>query len=412
MPFEIGALGDILFALLALAIGYSIITFGKFIANLMPDLPLIGSFLRTHIIEYTNDAGTWLVNESKASFLRVQHLLADTEWMFVSPLIALVKVLTHHADQISTLHNTTIPDAKSSAVNSAHAYTNTQVTTVNAALHSEVSNRHGADTSLASDIRAVEHYVNGDFLSAIRRDVSAEVHSLDTTLTGEIGTINQHIEDQLTNVWNSVHALQTAVASTLPAEIAQQARQEAAALAQAQQQDLATLRQTASALTAAIASGVTGAESYAKDLIGNLQSALDSKLHTVQVALTGQLSGDLTTVNKRIDQISGQVSIDHSQINGLDTAVTATIPLAIGAIASQVASITSEISNCMVTVCPGPNNITSVIEHMLSALEAVSEVGFIAGAIKEPVGTANALAPLLGTVDQLAVSTLDTLLSL
>lgn len=412
MPFEIAALGDVLFALLAMAIGYAIITFGKFLANLIPNLPLIGSFLRDGVIRLTFDAGAWLMGAAHSSFARIQHLIADTHWLIVSPIAALISALDHHASQISTLHNVDIPAARDSAVATAHGYTDSVHAAIASALTVEHDNRISSQTHLANDIRAVEHWIDTTVTSGIRSDISTAVGNAERAITATLDTFEQHVEDQMTNVWADIHALQTSVSETIPKDIAAVAANAAKAVAAAEQQDIATLRQTAAALQTAIASGVAGAEHYAHNLAANLQGNLDRRLHTVQVALTGNIRADIGAVNGKLDALIGKQSIDQSQINGLDTAVTVAIPATIGALATQIATITSEVDNCMVTQCAGPNNIENVIERLLGGLSTLAEIGYIAAAVKDPTGTAAGTAPYLDGIDSLANGALNALLSL
>lgn len=184
----------------------------------------------------------------------------------------------------------------------------------------------------------------------------------------EVDALQSKIEAELAPISGQLSELQKLAGTTLPAEIAtaaQTAANEVNAAKQALLSDLAAQAKTE-------------------------QQALSSGLSTLQ----------------------GEIAIDNSQIGSLDQAVGITIPAAISAVAAQTLALSLEVDNCMVSVCGGPNSLENALKGLEGLFSITGELGFLAAAIKDPVGTADVLESVVGGIVSDAESIFDGLLSL
>jgi len=133
------------------------------------------------------------------------------------------------------------------------------------------------------------------------------------------------------------------------------------------------------------------------------------------------ITADISALNTKITGISDTLGPLHDQVN-LNTAQLApfeavgavALPTLLATLGSTLNKLKTKVDECMVDNCDttSPNYLKTALLHLLVGLTDVAELAFLAEAIHDPVGVANAISPSLEAVDAGAVATLNALLSL
>jgi len=108
---------------------------------------------------------------------------------------------------------------------------------------------------------------------------------------------------------------------------------------------------------------------------------------TVTVA-AGAIDAVIGPIEREIVDELKRVLGDIDPLRGL---AALSIPAAIGLVASLVQTLARTVEDCAVSKCGGPNDISNVLKSILGVVETGAEVGFLAEAITDPVGTERAL---------------------
>lgn len=353
----------------------------------------------------------------------LHDLIMSLTWSFSQLFGLITGIFSNHAAALDHIAGTTVPQA----ITTANGHANTAVAGERArATHAEQQLAQAAAQagSAAAAVKALVGIVgHGTVESDIAQARGEAVSSAKSYTDQQAHDLVAEMQSKLAGVWSAIKPLQTAVSTTIPAEIRQAADQAAAtassdaAAVQAQltarvvalqdqldstRSDLQDAISSASAAQAAVsASDLTTAEGQAQAAAGVAQAAAAAQAAAGLATAVGALQKEIDAANGAIAAGSATTTIRLPALPDVSIPGTIAVPIAVGALAQAVAGVLEEVDSCMVSNCgSGPNNIGNVLKTLLGAGLDLAEFGFIAAAIKDPTGTADALAPLLGTIDQ------------
>ncbi len=144
-------------------------------------------------------------------------------------------------------------------------------------------------------------------------------------------------------------------------------------------------------------------------LAGDINRTAD-RVHALEVYQVHALPAVITAQSDKVIN----PAIDHlTQVTEQEIAAAKADALAaVATVATTVTSLAEEYARCAVTMCAGPNQIASVLNDLLQATSFAAEFGFLGAAIKDPVGTANALDATIGGLFDAGHNLFDALLSI
>lgn len=259
----------------------------------------------------------------------------------------------------------------------------------------------------------------------------AEADAQAAIATAQASLISQLGQDSVT-----LSTISQVLNYTLPNEIAEQLATNNATENQALTAQTSALSQQIAGLQSQITTlanqnaTATQAITTATATLNDLQSATEldegaiAQQQQIITAAQATITANTTAISDLYTQITGisdtlapiqaAQTLQTSQISSIESDLDLAIPTAIAALSTQITSLKTQVDECSVDNCDptNPNNIRNVLKDLLGLFTAAAEIGFIAEAIHDPTGTANALAPLLDGIDSSAVATLDALLSL
>jgi hypothetical protein len=434
MPFLLVGIGDIAYTALLFLLAAAVGTLTAVILRHVPNPSIFGahplSFIPDALHAITDD----LQNASDSSLHRLHDLIVDIGYIDNLIVSDIVHAIDHALRHVAYLYNTTIPSAASDVqqfasdiVGSLRQDVSTDVSVINAGVQ-----------GVRDGISHFENYVNNQLAPSIEQDISQAASNALNTAEDYASQATHDLAAQMTaalgGVWSAISTLQTAVTQTLPDEIQRQAASDAAALQSGLQSVYADISNVTNALTGQITSVSqqdASALSNALDNVNNKITSLGSSLTTNLQQAVSNLSNTITTTagqvtayaQTQLDTAVGGVQQEITTLQQvaqvtlpavLDTvpATVITVPAAVAALAGSIAGLISEVDNCMVTTCDGPNNISSVLNKLWNGITDVGELGFLAAAIKDPQGTAGGLEAVWDGVFSAAHDTFDALLSL
>jgi hypothetical protein len=316
--------------------------------------------------------------------------------------------------KIATVVNTTIPNSTAGIEDKANAYTDSHLAATLAqaeqysdTLHNELENdiavaKAEAENAAQSDATAVQDSLvarlQGDesTLSALATEVTTTIPTeIQTEINKSVATENQALTAAITPLQQQLALLQQQMANE---QSAIAANNQAIATAQ---QNIATLNQAQETDEGAIAAQ--------QQIIANAQADIATSTTAIS-----DLETQITGISGTLAPIQATQQLQTQQISTIDIATEVSIPVALAALSTKLSALQTTVDECSVDNCDtaNPNNIQNVLRDLLELLTAAAEIGFIAEAIKDPLGTADALAPFLNTIDASAVDTLNLLLEL
>jgi hypothetical protein len=371
-----------------------------------------------HPLAFISEGITALGNQFANS---ASDLLGDIANVFIQPVRMLVGLFQrvfngHAANHNATAHviNTVIPAATSGLLADANTYTDnhlettlTEAETYANTLHNELVNdiavaKAEAENQAQSDVTAVQN----DLISRLQGDeatLQALSTEVTTTLPAEIETqINESVATENQRLTAAITPLQQQIA-TLQTQMANE------------QAAIANANATITSATAAIQS-LSSQEVVDEGAIAQQQTIIASAQTDIATSTTAisTLESQITSISSTLSPIQATQQLQTSTLNQIVPIVETSLPVAIAAISATVNSLKTDVDECMVDNCDtaNPNNIQNVLRDLLALLTAAAEIGFIAEAVKDPLGTADALAPFLNGIDTSAVDTLNLLLEL
>lgn len=327
------------------------------------------------------------------------------------------RIFNAHAtthNKIATVVTTTIPNATAGLLTSAENYT---------------------DTKLSANLVQAE-----DYADTLRTDLESEIATAkadaENAALNDAQNVQQNLINRLQGDETTLAALSTEVTVTIPneveAEINESVATENAALtaqltpiqteiAQLQQQvqnEQSNIAASNAAISAANANIQTlqSAENVDDDAIASEQQTIATAQADIATSTTAisDLYTQITSISSTLAPIQAAQQLNTSTLNEITPIVEVGLPTALAALSTKLTNLQTDVDECMVDNCDtaNPNNIQNVLRDLLGLLTAAAEIGFIAEAIKDPIGTANALSPLLEGIDTSATDTLNLLLDL
>lgn len=412
MPFAVADIGALLFAVLCLSVGYSILTFGKFIAALIPSVPIIGSAIRNAILSASEAAGNFLLDLTHASWSRVVMITNDLVYITNFLPSRIIRLFEHHSAQLQTVQHTSIPTAVGVETSNRVNDVNTEEASRKQAIDNVQSDLHSAEVSLQNNINTLGDKTVPAEIETARAGVEHDLSQVSSNLQNNIDSLSRTLVSDLSAVWEAVRPLQTAVSSTIPAELAAEATRANQVIAEAKQ---AVLSQLSDAITS-INGEITTAEGLAASALDRAVQGIDADLNNTivaeQNALIAAKNDILLQLQTATGKLQGAIDIDNANIGTLQTVTALAIPAAIAAVATGVASITREFEECGVTSCDGPNSLQNQLSKLGGLLSITGELGFLAEAIKDPQGTEEAIQGTLSGLYNTGHSLIDDLLAL
>jgi hypothetical protein len=411
---DLGSIDVVSFAAFLLLGEYSFGWVVKKVASVFPDPSIFGWHPLAFIQEGINGFGNQFETSAK-------QLGAPLVNVFIQPIRQILGLFqrSHNATasahrKISTIVNTTIPAATTGLVDKANTYTDNQVQVTLTSAEAYTDKIH---TELVNDI-------------ALAKADAANVAQADATKV-QSDLISRRQGDEVT-----LAALSTEVTTTIPDEIEKEINEsvatENAALTAAitpLQKQLAELEQSVSneqasitAANAAIADANTEitklsqSEVVDEGAIAAQQTTIAAAQATIATSTTAisDLYTQITGVSNTLAPVVAAQQLNTSAISTIEPIVETALPVAIATISTVVNNLKTDVDECMVDNCDtaNPNNIQNVLRHLLELFTAAAEIGFIAEAVRDPLGVASTLAPILDAIDSSATDTLNALLEL
>jgi hypothetical protein len=322
--------------------------------------------------------------------------------------------ITGAHNKVATLHNTTIPKAQADAVASANEYTNASIAT------------------LQGDAVAAQAKLVTDQDAAI---AAAKLESASGT-TMAFTLFHDALMARIAEDTTTYNAIESEIATELPLEVGNAAQAAAATEDQALSAQATTSQTTLDALNNKLTNaenGVTVARTNiaaAEEQLAVLlpsPAASQTEITALQRTITTS-TDDINQLIQTIDDLESQITgvsdtlgrVHTTQalrtINHTPTEIGAVVGLAtvVGLMAKTLWSLKTKVDTCMVDNCDttNPNNIHNILKDILASITAASEIGYVTSAIADPVGFANAQAPVMEGVDASAVSLLNSILGI
>jgi uncharacterized membrane protein len=434
MPLAIADIAPLLYALLTLALAICALLLAKVIAQMIPNLPVIGSSLRDAITGAGNTVYQFLIGQAHGAWTVAHDIITDVVWADKWIANYTVQCISHLGDQASHIWATLEQDAIN-LQNNINTVVDSTIPVAISTLSDQVLREIGATaTSLQNNIDRVVDDTIPQAISDENAKVDALISSTATSLQNNINSLAQDVTNDLAQVWDSIGPLQTAVSTTLPGLIAEEAASQAAAtsaaaatahaeLVTATQNLQSNLNNVQAGLTESITNATAASQALAQADLNTAEgvSAAQAAQATVaaeavsQAALTFQaeaLQQQIDQNQQQIDTLEATQTISLPQVYGITSPGTITVPLAVAALATEVVAVTTEIGECMVTSCDGPNSLENNLLRLSGLFSTVGELSFVAAAVKDPQGTADALSDVVSGFWDAGESLFDTLLAL
>ena len=385
-----------------------------FIGKHFPNPSLFGWHPLNFILKGVQDMGQAMVDTAQLVMRPIVALLLTPIHLIESLFQRTTNTIAGAHNKTTTLHNVTIPQAQRDAVATSNNYTDTELIALRDNLTTAIDKLRTDTTNAIADVR-----------TAAINDTKSEFAALDTQLLAKLAG------DEAT-----VATLASEIQTTLPAEI-QTAVNDAKAAEQQQlnataanlQSQITSLNQQIATAQAGIASAVqtiTSAESTLAQLEANGVTT-GAEIQALQTTITtatddyNQLVQTVTDLNNQITGISqtlGTVQSAQQLTTTTDNTITALgatgLVAVVAAIATKLTSLSNYVDTCVVQTCDEtkPTGLKPSLLALLALLTDAAEIAAIAAMVKDPVGSADALAPTLDTIATGAIDTWDALLSL
>ena len=287
----------------------------------------------------------------------------------------------------------------------------------------------------ASAIVSADTYAD-ELHTLVQGDVAAGITASKDAAAQAITTFEQTLIARVVGDETLLGALTNTVDTKVPSEIssavtsavATQAQRDVTATAALQSQitalqtQIATLsaRVTTDELIISTAQSQLTQMGNATVVDAQTVAALQTQIANARVDIAtsttaiSDLYTQLTGISDTLGPVQTAQQLNTAQLAPFEGLTSVMLPTAIATIAATLTSLKTKVDTCVVENCDpaNPNNIRNVLKDLLGLLTAAAEIGFIAEAVRDPLGTANTLAPLLDSIDAGAVGTLNALLSL
>lgn len=456
IPFALSALADLGFALFLAGMVWIINWLLGWIGRVIPNPGIFGFHPLGFIKSGLETGSTDLQNAMDSCVLRVRDAILVIAHTLTGMFKRLHRATARVQNNVAHTNKVVIPAAQQFAIATANGHTDQSI----ADLDSDISaarwnwEQHHTEADALADITLanLRGGVTYDLLGMMARTLLAADQHADTNLAqaesytdqssaavakqahAELAQTEADLVKRLQGDEGILSSLTYDISTEVPTEIAKAVsdsyNKEQANLvstAQSLQKELETIQKEIDSLAARItADEATIADNTAK--LVQLQSAettdataitaaqkaistAQSDIATSQTAIS-DLQKTIAAQGDTLAQVQTAQVLNTSQLGTFETVGAPTLVATIAALAGGLSSLKTEVDQCSVTTCYGPNNISNVLKKVLQDLLAAGELGFIYEAIHDPTGTANVVSPTLETIDSLANATLGQLLEL
>jgi hypothetical protein len=126
------------------------------------------------------------------------------------------------------------------------------------------------------------------------------------------------------------------------------------------------------------------------------------------------LNNQITGISTTLDQVQAAQQLTTANYNAVTGLGATGLVATIAAITTWIGKTQTYLDECVVQTCDEtkPNGLKNSLLALAALLTDAAEIAFIAEAIGDPEGTANALAPSLDAIASGAIDTWDALLDL
>ena len=412
MPFALDALATIAGALAVFLFAMIAASLVGWLKSTLPNPSILGYHPLGFLDGWLNDLEAWLVGQADSQLGALHDLIGDLvhieHWITAATLRALTLSFTY----IDHLNNAVIPNSISAGLAGLLNDINQNFENKNDS-NAAVAGAVAAAASAAAGIRELIGTVtHGSVEGDISAEAAAAKTNADSYTDQAVGNLSNSVANSLTNVWNAITPLQTAVATTLPADIEKEAATAAATEASDAQTAASALAATANQLTGQLATAQTQLSAAITAAEGTAVTSAESVAASNLAAAVTALQDQLDSVNKELAQLAATTTITLPQPADVTAPATITIPLAVTGLAAAVAAITTEVDECMVSTCGGPNNYLNLLNGLVTGATLAELLLWISDVAKDPSGEATAFASIASGLYTEGHALIDGLLSL
>lgn len=455
---EIGALPLVAVAAAATLLEYIVGWIIKKVAELFPNPSVFG----WHPLGFINEGLNYFGNAVNTQAAAQVHILKT---VFITPVRATIGMIQRLGNATGSAHNkisaivvTHIPSAVRQAVDLAEHYVTGQVTNIDTQVSGAAdrlvtlpsvaqaktlltdAKRYGGlgwDVTAAAAGAIVSA---GDYAESLARqaasDLTTAINGVNQAYQKAVNDLHTELVKQLTGDEALLATLAQTVNFTLPAQMQKaitaaqtnetkqindatsklqgeidSLQSQVTALNQATATDEANIR-TAQANITTLQSATTvdeAAIATERQTILTAQSDILSNITSIQ-----DLNTKITGISNTLAPIQTAQQLNTTQLAPFEGAGDVALPVALATISATLNSLKTKVDTCTVDTCDptSPQNIRNVLKDLLGTIMAAAEIGFVAEAIRDPLGTASALAPILEGIDNGATSTFDDLMGL
>lgn len=384
------------------------------IAQHFPNPSILGWHPLNFILGGFQQAGQIFVSAADDIIEPVVSLILTPIHLFKAIFQRITNGLAYAHNKIATLFNDTIPQAKHDAISTSENYTDESLGQLSAQLHSTIDDLRTTTNQAIKDAQAEAILGAQQALTTMEQQLLTRISGDETILaaiTTEIQTtLPDDVQAQINQVIATENQQLTATTTNLQGQINDTSNK------------ITNLQAQISAANTTITQANTELEQLGPETTENAAQiqALQTSITTAEDDINqwtqtlDDLESQITGISTTLGNVQTAQQLQTSQLNGI-TALGATgLVAVVGVLASTLSTLKTRVDNCMVDACDetNPNYYKTLLQNLLGLITAGAEIAFIAGAVKDPVGTADALAPTLDGIDSVAVSTLNALLDL
>lgn len=377
------AIGAVIIALVALLVLYGGSYLAKAVAQLVPNVPIIGSAIKSVILAASSALESW-------ALATWDHVLRPVADLILAPIVAIKGIISDTALAIAETIDTAnwvIDTYVPAGIRAVESYAAGKVTTLANRVTDDVISLNRKITIAVS---TAEDYTD-TWIKREAQRITDDVASLNNKITAAIGTAEAYAAVHITDL---ARVLATDVA-TLDGHIA-------ASLSTAETYALAQVTGLADAVRTDVAeldNKITAAEQTAiSSAVGIITTDIDQAIEATRDAVTGAVDGAINiAADGFTDIVAGLRDIDWAQIGDIAGVVAGT-----GAIATVLGRY---LEDCGIPNCRNLGGLGRFLENLLSDASLAALLAMLVMMIKDPEGAAQITMSDLGGLAQDALNT-------
>jgi predicted nucleic acid-binding Zn-ribbon protein len=360
------------------------------------------------------DVGRGLVSVADGIIDPIIHLIMTPVHLLLGLFQRSGNATASAHNKIASVVNTHIPAAELAAEQEAAKYTDTSIATLDSDLSAKITD---ANNTIAD----------------LQRSLPAMIAS---GATAAFATIDADLLSRLSKDENAMAAISTEIATQLPLEIqtavsdAQATEQQAltAATTQLQSQITAINTQigTVQGQIATTLATITALQTQLNTLESATNpdqaqiTALQQEITTAEddynqlVVTLDDLNNQITGISTTLGNVQTAQQLQTTQLNGITGLGATGLVAVVAALVTGLTSLTNYVDTCVVQTCDEtkPTGLKPSLLALLALLTDAAEIAAISAMIKDPVGSADTLAPTLDATAAFAINSWDVLLDL